>query len=100
MKKGITGLLLICSIIFLIACGSKKESASQLPVVKTPLTRTESLLHTVVQLSIYHENQEEAMDGAIKLIKEMESLLSTSVEGSDIYRINQAAGKEPVKVDE
>lgn len=99
MKKGITTLLLVFSVIFLIACGNKKETTSQLPVVKTPETRTESLLHTVVQLSIYHENQKETMDGAIELIKEMENLLSTSVESSDIYRINQAAGKEPVKVD-
>lgn len=99
MKKGMTTLLLVFSVIFLIACGSKKETTSQWPVVKTPETRTESLLHTVVQLSIYHENQKETMDGAIELIKEMENLLSTSVESSDIYRINQAAGKEPVKVD-
>lgn len=99
MKKGMTTLLLVFSVIFLIACGNKKETTNQLPVVKTPETRTESLLHTVVQLSIYHENQKETMDGAIELIKEMENLLSTSVESSDIYRINQAAGKEPVKVD-
>lgn len=38
------------------------------------------------------------MDGAIELIQELESLLSTSLEGSDVYRINEAAGKE-VKVD-
>ena len=61
--------------------------------MKTPLTRSESLLHTVVQLSIYHENQEEAMDEAVSYIKEMESLLSTNLEGADVYRINQAAEK-------
>ena len=99
MKKFVTGFLLILSFFALLACSSKEETASQLPVVKNPLTRSESLLHTVVQLSIYHEDQESAMDGAIELIQELESLLSTSLEGSDVYRINEAAGKEAVKVD-
>ena len=40
------------------------------------------------------------MDEAIVYIKEMESLLSTNLDGSDVYRINQAAGKEAVKVDD
>ena len=99
MRKIITGFLLVLSFVYLFSCAKDKESTSQLPVVKSPLTRTESLLHTVVQLSIYHENQEAAMDGAIELIKEMESLLSATQKGSDIYRINEAAGKEAVKVD-
>lgn len=86
--------VLVC---LLVAC--KPQSDGDLAVVKTPLTRSESLLHTAVQLSIYHEGQEEVMDEAIAYIKEMESLLSTNLEGSDIYRINQAAGKEPVQVD-
>lgn len=99
MKKYIFGLLCFFSLLALIACSSEQETG-QLPIVKTPQTRSESLLHTVVQLSIYHENQEEVMDGALELIKELESLLSTGLEGSDIYRINAAAGKEAVQVDE
>ncbi|MBO3755520.1 FAD:protein FMN transferase [Streptococcus suis] len=98
MKK-ITSLLFVgLLMVLLVACGGKQNES--LSVVKTPLTRSESLLHTVVQLSIYHENQEEAMDEAVSYIKEMESLLSTNLEGADAYRINQAAGKEAVKVDE
>lgn len=84
--------------VLLVACGKNKSSG--LPVIKSPLTRSESLLHTVVQLSIYHEDQEEVMDEAVSYIKEMESLLSTNLEGADIYRINQATGKEAVEVDE
>ncbi|HFI0446195.1 TPA: FAD:protein FMN transferase [Streptococcus suis] len=98
MKKGIR-LIVICVVAFLlVACGAKKTET--LPVVKTPLTRSESLLHTVVQLSIYHDDQEEVMDEAIAYIKEMESLLSTNLEESDVYLINQAAGKEAVRVDD
>ncbi|MGT2715599.1 FAD:protein FMN transferase [Streptococcus respiraculi] len=90
--------LVICGFL-LGACQSKQTVKESLLVVDKPLTRTESLLHTVVQISIYHKNQEEAMDEGISYVKEMERLLSTNLEGSDIYRINQAAGKEAVKVD-
>lgn len=88
--------------LFLIACQVEEASNNQaeaLPIVKKPLRRSESLLHTVVQISIYHEGQEAVMDEAITKIKDLEALLSPSIEGSDIYKINQAAGKEAVKVD-
>lgn len=98
MKNLIRLLGLVMISVLLVACG--KYQSSGLPVIKNPLTRSESLLHTVVQLSIYHEDQEEVMNEAVSYIKEMESLLSTNLEGADIYRINQAAGKEAVKVDE
>ncbi len=98
LKKIVSLLFIGTLIVLLIACGRKQTEG--LPLVKNPLTRSESLLHTVVQLSIYHENQDETMEKAIAYIKEMESLLSTNLEGADVYRINQAAGKEAVKVDE
>ncbi|MBF0777991.1 FAD:protein FMN transferase [Streptococcus cuniculi] len=90
--------LLFCSF-FLGACQSKQTVKESLPVVDKPLTRTETLLHTVVQISLYHQNQEEVLEEGLAYVKEMERLLSTNLEGSDIYRINQAAGKEAVKVD-
>ncbi len=101
MKRKIwTVLMIIISMIFLAACQKASSKKEALDIVSEPETRTESLLHTVVQLSIYHENQEKAMNEAIAYIKEMEKLLSTNLEGADVYRINQAAGKKPVKVDE
>lgn len=90
--------LLMFSLLFLVGCQSQTTPDS-LPIVKSPLRRSESLLHTVVQISIYHENQEKVMDEAIAYIKEMEALLSTQLEGSDVYNINQGAGTE-VKVDD
>ncbi|MER0122785.1 FAD:protein FMN transferase [Streptococcus sp. ZJ93] len=90
--------LLICSL-FLVACQNKQVVKDSLPVIEKPLIRTETLLHTVVQISIYHKDQEEAMEAGLAYVKEMERLLSTNLEGSDVYRINHAAGKEAVKVD-
>lgn len=100
--KWVVPLFCLASLL-LAACqmGSNSEPAGEpLAIVKKPLTRSESLLHTAVQLSIYHDGQEEVMDEAIAYIKEMEALLSTNLEGSDVYRINQAAGQGAVVVDE
>ncbi|MDY4761040.1 FAD:protein FMN transferase [Streptococcus thoraltensis] len=92
-------LILFISVLSLVGCQKSANDKNSLPIVKEPETRTESLLHTVVQLSIYHEHQEKVMDEAIDYIKEMEKLLSTNLEGADVYKINQAAGKQAVKVD-
>lgn len=94
-KNWLIYLGIFCSLIMLIACQPKHKT---LEVIDKPLTRTESLLHTVVQLSIYHDNQEKAMEEAIDYLKRMEATLSTNLEGSDVYKINQSAGKNPVKV--
>ncbi|MGT2832028.1 FAD:protein FMN transferase [Streptococcus halotolerans] len=100
MKRNIRPFLtLFISVLTLLGCQKVVNDKNSLPIVKNPETRTEALLHTVVQLSIYHEHQEKAMDEAIDYIKEMEKLLSTNLEGSDINNINQAAGKKAVKVD-
>lgn len=90
---------LIAILICLCLGACQKENASQLAVSDSPLVRTEPLLHTVVQLSIYHDHQEKTMTEAIQYIKDMEKLLSTNLEGSDVYRINHQAGQKPVTVD-
>lgn len=69
-----------------------------LPIVDEAFTRTETMLHTVVQFQVYHEDVEEIVDGAFEYMQEMEALLSTNVKGSDVYKINQNAGIEPVEV--
>ena len=78
-----------------------EASPEPLPVVTTPLMRAETKLHTAVTLQIFHEGSEAeaAMTEAYDYMDRMEQLLSTNKEGSDVYRINQAAGHEAVKVD-
>lgn len=90
--------LVLGVLLLLVACGQAPQKG--LAISKTPLTRTESLIHTVVTLSIYHEGQEAVMEEALAEIAELENLLSTNLEGSDVYRINQAAGGEAVAVDQ
>lgn len=74
------------------------SSYAELEIIKDPISITESLIHTVVQIQIYHPDQQAALDKAIDYIQRMEQLFSTNIETSDVYKINQAAGKNPVKV--
>lgn len=100
MKKYIYGLAVAVSLLA-VGCTptvSKEMQKPEVAIVKTPLSRAETMLHTVIQLQIFHEGMQEAMDEAYDYIAEMEKLLSTNLAGSDVYRINQAAGKEAVKV--
>lgn len=100
MKKCKRILALMSCVTIMAACNMTTQQTTEptLAVSKTPLSRSESLLHTAVQLQIFHEGQEAAMEEAYTFIKEMEQFLSTNLEGSDVYKVNQAAGIEPVKV--
>lgn len=73
-----------------------------LKITKTPTSRTETLLHTAVQIQVFHESEEveAALNDAFDYMEAMEVQFSTNLEGSDVYRINQAAGVEAVEVDE
>lgn len=73
-----------------------------LKITKTPTSRTETLLHTAVQIQVFHEGEEveAALNDVFAYMEAMEVQFSTNLEGSDVYRINQAAGVEAVVVDE
>ena len=80
------------------ASPKSNQYGEPLEIIKDPMTRSETLLHTAVSIQIYHPNQEAAMDQVFAYMEEMEEMFSTNLEGSDVYKINQAAGIEAVKV--
>lgn len=98
MKKYVLALVAL----LLVGCQTttQQEKKETLAIEKTAVVRSESLLHTAVQLSVYHKGKEAALDEAVAYMKDMELLLSTHLETSDVYKINQNAGKQAVKVDE
>lgn len=115
LKKSFKTVLLLGSSLALIGCSNQSNqsvdvstSASPttttevnengLPISEEPITRTETLLHTVVQLQVYHEGTEDIIQEAVDYMVEMEAQLSTNVKDSDVYRINKMAGIEPVEV--
>lgn len=64
----------------------------------TPLCRTGIYLDTVVTLSLYDTQDPAILDTCFEKIADWENLFSRTREGSDVSRINQAAG-QPVTVD-
>ena len=69
-----------------------------------PVVKQSFYFDTVCMISVYdmeemsEENAKKAIDDAFALCSRYESLLSRTKEGTDIYRINHAAGK-PVECD-
>ncbi|AXY24634.1 thiamine biosynthesis protein ApbE [Suicoccus acidiformans] len=106
--------LLKCSLLALLTCSvlptqpvwasnPTQEGQAQveaLQVSEEPVTRAEAMLHTAVQIQIYHQGDQvdAALDEAFTYMADMEKLLTTQLKESDVYQINQAAGKEPVHV--
>ena len=63
------------------------------------VSRSAYIMNTVVQVRAYGENAQKIVDESIQQIREIEDIMSVSVENSDIYRINSSPG-QAVKVRE
>ena len=86
-------LLLIFSLSILGGC-SKKETS------KPPLSKSELLMGTVIEVTIYDSDDESIFNDIFTKIKELESNLSINEDGTLVDKINLSAGIEPVKVDD
>ncbi len=64
-----------------------------------PLSRSAFLLNTFVTVTLYDGQAQDVLDGSLDLCRQYEELLSTTIETSDISRINhRAAGEDTVEV--
>lgn len=63
-----------------------------------PLSSTQIMMDTVVTVTIY-DGDDDVLTGAMQLCKKYENLLSKTLQGSDVYKINHANG-QPVTVDD
>lgn len=72
---------------FLTGCGASQE----------PIVRTGFYFDTVIRITIYDSNKEDCLDTCFELAQKYENMLSPTVEGSDIWKINHSNG-EPVEV--
>lgn len=90
-KKPVTLILLFLSLFLVPAgvtgCGQNKD----------PLSQTGFYFDTVIQITLYDTQDTSVMDGCFALAEKYENLLSATVEGSDVWRINHS-GAMPVEV--
>lgn len=92
--------------VFLVACSSNRDqSASDIEsqndpreLVEEPYERQEFLLGTLVNIKVYDEGGEEALNKAIDRVEELDGTFAMTNSNSEVYAINQAAGVEPVEV--
>ena len=85
--------LIFCLVLALLfsSCGGEEAAA--------PVSRSDFALDTLCTVTLYDPADPELLDEAFALIAAEEALLSRTVEGSDVWRVNQAAG-ESVTVSE
>lgn len=81
MKK-ISAVTAALCLMLLSACGGGR----------TPVTERRFLLNTVCTITLYDPAEEACLDGAFRVVAEYERMLSRTIEGSDIARVNAAGG--------
>lgn len=65
------------------------------------LKRTEFMMGTVVEIIVAASDRGASLDairGAFEEMRRVENLMSRRIKGSDVWRVNQSAGKHPVPV--
>jgi len=80
-KKTIFLTILAVSLIFLTACGNNGEDIPQ-------AEDNVFLMDTLVQMRAHGENAEVAVEESMERIREIENLMSKTIETSDIYQLN------------
>lgn len=97
MKRVIVSILFLyigCIFLMLSTVSCSRET----PVDTAPQTRSELLLGTVCKITVYDHPSDEAFEAAFAKISEIEAHMSLHIETSEISRINQQAGLNPVSV--
>lgn len=85
----------------LAACGNSQGQSNaedNRNLVNDPYTAQEMMLGTIVNLTVYDEGGQEAIDVTLDRIAELDGMFSMTDENSEIYEINENAGVEPVQV--
>lgn len=77
-------------VMFINGCGVSRE----------PVSRSGFYFDTVIQITVYDSRKADCLDECMKLADKYEKMLSTTVEGSDIWNINHSKGQPVVVSDE
>lgn len=88
----------VLAILTLTGCGTDEESSPK--ILEEPYEQAEFLMGTYVTMRIYDEGKEDALTEAFERVAELDVILSSNDEGSEIDAINQNAGQSPIEVSE
>jgi thiamine biosynthesis lipoprotein len=92
-KLRLTALALI-SVLLLSGCQKSLSNTSA-----KPLSKTNFLLGTIIEISVYDKKDEALLDKAFERIREIEGKMTiNNAENSEIISLNQASGKNEVKL--
>lgn len=100
--KKILALSLVGACLF-SGCAERREAARQMLENQKMENRHEATtfaMDTIMTFTVIHEDGEELIIDAEQEIRRLENLLSVTVDGSDVSKLNAAAGKEAVAVSE
>ncbi len=85
MRRIVAFILIILMIFSLCSCSETENRIRK-------FSQTEFVFGTVVTLTVYDED-ESSLAGAFELCEKYENMLSSTVEGSDVWKINHAEGE-------
>jgi FAD:protein FMN transferase len=91
--KQAVSLLLLTTTLTLLGCSNSSSNESN-----GPLTKTELVMGTVCTISLYDNKDEKIINETFERLKELENILSINKLGTEIDKVNEMSGKEPVKV--
>lgn len=96
--KKYTKLLLCLLLVFmLVACKQNTNGNGQINK-QEPIKRTELLMGTVISVTLYDSTDETILDDVFDKVKNLEAIFSINTAGTEVDKINENAGIEPVKV--
>ena len=97
LKKYAKSLLCLSLVFMLVGCSQntkKNEETAQ----QEPVKHTEMLMGTVISVTLYDSTDESILDKVFEKVKNLEETFSINETGTEVDKINDNAGIEPVKV--
>ena len=87
-KNKATLFILTCICVFFVICLFFMTGCGHAGTAGSPLEATGFYFDTVISIRLYEDDSGELLDGCMKLAEHYEQLLSATLEGSDIWKIN------------
>ncbi len=97
LKKYAKSLLCLSLVFMLVGCSQNTKENEQTEQ-QEPVKRTEMLMGTVISVTLYDSTDETILDKVFDKVKKLEETFSINETGTEVDKINDNAGKEPVKV--